>query len=398
MSWTLPADLRAQVHKLWDKGRLLAPLAGGESPFPLRLALRAPGQADWSDRFDEVRAWARALQEGAAAEGERGYRLILREARHRVLGSNAVPAEAWLDTLDDALALIGKQRAARRFAALVAQTAAALPALVPWLQAHALQALDLADDWPRLLDVVQWLAAHPRSGLYLRQIDLPGIHTKFIEAHRGVLAELLDLTLPPGAIDGSATGVARFAARYGLRSKPVRVRFRVLDAGQALLPTGTDQDITVTHDSFARLAPAAARVFITENETNFLAFPPVPDSLVIFGAGYGFDMLAQARWLAQRELHYWGDLDTHGFAILDQLRSHLPHAQSFLMERDTLLAHRPQWSDEPDPALRDLPRLTPAEQAVYDDLRWKRLNGARQVRLEQERVGFGWVERALQAL
>jgi hypothetical protein len=396
-SWTTPADLRAQVSRLWDKGRLLAPLAGAQDPFPLRLALKVPGSAEWSDRFDEVRAWARSLQQQAKAGDAPGYRVVLREVRHRVLGSNALPVEAWLDTPDDALALIGKQRAARRFAALAAHTSDAQPALLPWLQAQPLRALDLADEWPLLLDVVQWLAAHPRPGIYLRQIDLPGIHSKFIEAHRGVLGELLDLALPAQAIDASAGGLAQFARRYGLRSKPVRVRFRMLDATQALLATGTDQDLTVTHDTFARLDPAASRVFITENETNFLALPALPDSLVIFGAGYGFDMLAQAPWLQQRSVHYWGDLDTHGFAILDQLRGHLPHAQSFLMDRDTLLAHQPQWSDEPEPSLRDLPRLTNAEHAVHDDLRWKRL-GDRQVRLEQERIGFGWVARALQAL
>ena len=140
-----------------------------------------------------------------------------------------------------------------------------------------------------------------------------------------------------------------------------------------------------------------ARVFITENEINYLAFPPAPDSLLVFGAGYGFDALAQAGWLADRALHYWGDIDTHGFAVLDQLRSRWPHAQSFLMDRPTLLAHSPQWTDEPQPTQRDLPRLAADERALYDDLRWLRLQDT-PLRLEQERIGFGWVERAVARL
>ncbi len=36
--------------------------------------------------------------------------------------------------------------------------------------------------------------------------------------------------------------------------------------------------------------------------------------------------LAEASWLKERDLFYWGDIDTHGFAILDQLRGHFPHA------------------------------------------------------------------------
>lgn len=41
-----------------------------------------------------------------------------------------------------------------------------------------------------------------------------------------------------------------------------------------------------------------SRVFITENETNFLAFPLMKDSLVIFGVVYGFEMLKQAERLS----------------------------------------------------------------------------------------------------
>ena len=402
--WTTPADLRALTEKLWDKGQLLACLVQAGDLFPLRLTLKVPGSADLSQRFDEVRSWARALQTGAGAAKRRGYRIVVRDVKHRVIGANQVPSVAWLDTLDDALDLIGKRREAKRFESLVAHTRAALPALLPWLQRRPLRALELDAAWPQLLDVVAWLQAHPRPGVYLRQVDLPGIHSKFIEAHAAVLAELLDCCLPADAIDAGATGVAHFARRYGFRDKPQRVRFRMLDPRQAVLvnrahgATAADHDITLTRDDFARLAPAASRIFLTENEINFLAFPALPDSLLIFGAGYGFDMLAQAHWLHDRQIAYWGDIDTHGFAILDQLREKFPHAQSFLMDRATLLAHRQLWTDEPDPTQRDLPRLNPEERALYDDLRWKRLaqGQARQVRLKQERIGFGSVERALE--
>jgi len=153
----------------------------------------------------------------------------------------------------------------------------------------------------------------------------------------------------------------------------------------------------VSQDCFARLEPQASRVFITENEINFLAFPPAADSLLVFGAGYGFNMLAQAHWLHDKTIHYWGDIDTHGFAILDQLRSRFAHVESFMMDRATLVAHRQQWTDEPQPTLRDLPHLNADERALYDDLRWKRL-GDRQVRLEQERIGFRRIEEVLAAL
>ena len=392
-AWTTTADLRAQVQRRWDKGELLAEIAAPVDLFPLRLSLAGPSSSELSERFDAVRAWAAELQQGSRV----GYRLVLREVRHRVIGQNSLPGEAWVDTLDDALRLIGKARDGRAFAALLAVTRQQQPAVLPWLQRQPLRALALAELWPRLLDVVAWLQAHPRPGVYLRQVDLPGIHSKFIEAQRGVLAELFDLALPEEAIDATASGSAQFARRYGFRDKPARVRLRFLDPRHEAWVSGTDADYTVSQEAFAQLAPAAQRVFITENEINFLAFPPAADSLVVFGAGYGFDALAQAAWLRQRALHYWGDIDTHGFAILDQLRSHFPLAQSFLMDRETLLAQQAQWSEEPQPTQRDLVHLNDDERRLYDDLRWRRLRDE-PVRLEQERIAFGAVERAVAAL
>lgn len=250
--------------------------------------------------------------------------------------------------------------------------------------------MDLAERWERLLAVVAWLQAHPLPGVYLRQVDAPGVDSKFIEAHRGVLTEMLEAALAPEAVDTRASGTAQFARRFGFLDKPVRIRFRLLDPALPSLP-GCEglSDITLDAASFAALALPVERVFITENETNFLAFPEVARAIVVFGAGYGWEALARATWLHRCRLHYWGDIDTHGFAILDQLRVYFPHAASFLMDRETLLAHRSHWGEEPEPARHDLSRLTTEEAAVYHDLRFDRLQP--RLRLEQERIGYGWV-------
>jgi hypothetical protein len=388
MSWTTPQDLRAQVLRLWERGELLRAAVSEAVQWPLRLTLKGPGASDLSDRFEAVRQWAQAV----AATPH--LRIEWRAWNHRVQGAQRLPESAWLDSLEDALAFIARAPQADRFRALWQQTAQAQPALQPWLLKRPLQALELADRWDRLLAVVAWVQAHPRPGVYLRQVDVPGVHSKFVEAHRAVLTELLDAALPPQAIDPGATGAAQFSRRYGFRDKPVRIRFRLLDAALASLPgCGGLPDVSLDAASFAALALPVTQVFVTENETNFLAFPPVPQAMVVFGAGYGWDALAQARWLQGCTLRYWGDIDTHGFAILDQLRGRFPYVTSFLMDRPTLLAHRLQWGQEPDPVRHELPRLTGEEAALYDDLRFDRLQPA--LRLEQEFVGYGWVEAAL---
>jgi len=390
VNWTSPRDLRAQLQRSWDRGDLLAEMVSGESSFPRRLTLKGPTSAQLAEQFDQVRTWIAELR--AAPH----YRVEMRDLRHRVLGANTVPKAVWVDRLDDALSALNKHRQSALFSTLLESARMRQPLLLEWIARRPLKVLALADDWERLLDVVDWIALHPRPGIYLRQVDIPGVHSKFIEAHRGVLIQWLDLILPSEAVDTTATGNAGFARRYGFRDRPQRIRLRLLDPAHALWPGAGDADIALDDANFARLAPRVTRVFITENEINYLAFPALPDSLLIFGAGYGFEVLAQAGWLMSCQVFYWGDIDTHGFAILDQLRAHLPHVRSLLMDRATLLAFEAQWGKEEKQTLRDLPRLNPEERALYDELRDNRLRP--NLRLEQERIGFSRVEAVLAGL
>ncbi|MDD2720226.1 MAG: DUF3322 domain-containing protein [Gallionella sp.] len=390
MNWSTANDLKTQLLRLWERGELLRDAVNGNPRFPLRLTLKGPASNDLTERFQAVRAWVAALS--AAPH----LRLEWQEVRHRVQGSQRLPASAWVDSLEEALAWLGKRRDGQRFQSLIDTTCQSQPALLPWLEKRPLQVLELADDWPLLLSIVGWMKAHPRPGLYLRQVDLPGVHSKFIESHRGVLAELFDLALPADAIDTTKTGVAQFAARYGFLDKPQRLRFRLLDPTLPWADGLTCPDVTLDAASFSRLRLPIRRVFITENEINFLAFPPVEQAVVVFGAGYGWEALAQSRWLHSCTIYYWGDLDTHGFAILDQLRHHFPQAISFLMDRATLEGHSSAWGFETTPVLTELSGLTAAERVLYDDLRFNRI--CQGLRLEQERIGFLWLNQALSAL
>lgn len=390
MNWTRPNDLRAQVQKLWDRGELLAALVGGESTFPRRLVLKVPTSTEMTDRFDDVRAWIVELR---AAEH---CRIDMRSFAHRVFGSNEVPQAVWVDRIEDAFAMIGKASEAARFQTLLESTRARQPALLAWLSNRPLRALELTDQWDRLLDVVTWVLRHPRPNIYLRQVDIAGVHSKFIESQMSVLAELLSLAVPHTQSDATGGGSAQFTSRYGFRDKPIRIRFRELDDKLGTLRSAPHADIALDAASFAGLDIPAAQVFITENETNFLAFPDVPNSVVIFGAGYGWDALAAAQWLRRCTVFYWGDTDTHGFAILDQLRGRFEHVESLLMDRATLLAHEAVWGVERDQVVHDLPRLNEAERSLFDDLRDNRIRPA--LRLEQELVTFGWLKAALDAL
>jgi hypothetical protein len=108
------------------------------------------------------------------------------------------------------------------------------------------------------------------------------------------------------------------------------------------IPRCGGQAVVVAHPS-----ESVKRVFITENRVNGLSFPDCRESIIVFGLGYGLERLADIAWMRIVDVQYWGDIDTHGFGILNRLRAHLPHAHSFLMNPDTLHAHRNLWGQEP---------------------------------------------------
>lgn len=385
--WTTPPDIRAWLTRQWDRGRLLASVIEPEDQFPLRVPFKVPTSRELVDRFDEARAWVTAIHAVPRVRVEG------RRVNHRQLGVQDIPAKIWIDTVDDAAAIIGKSRDLAQFRELVEQTSGKMPGAVALLAKRPLDVLRAAEDWTTFIALAQWMLDHPLPRIHVRQIDLPGVHTKFVEEHRQLLAALLECVLPPKAIN-TTSRTTDIAPRFGFLLKPRLVRFRSLDLQLRLTAFDVDGQYLLTAADFGRIPPPG-RVVITENEINFLALPPVPDAIAVFGAGSGLEHLADAPWLTSCPVYYWGDIDTHGFWILDQLRAVLPHAGSLLMDRHTLMDHRELWGTEQSPHRRDLHRLTTDERELYDDLRDNRV-GPR-IRLEQERIRFSAVQRALQA-
>jgi hypothetical protein len=156
------------------------------------------------------------------------------------------------------------------------------------------------------------------------------------------------------------------------------------------------RDIATPATQFASLQIPVQHVFVTENEVNGLAFPDAAESIVVFGLGYGVDLLASIPWLKRCEVHYWGDIDTHGFAMLDRLRAACPAARSMLMDREILFFHRALWVHEPSPFRGVLTRLCPSEQKLFTALAQNEFGKG--VRLEQERISFRHVQLAVREI
>ncbi len=386
-SWSDAKWIKAEVLRRWESGRILRALLTQEDLFPLRLTLKKPSSSEVNQHFAQIAAWLNELREQSKTERGFGYELVEKEIRHRQSGRNSFFTHAIIPTMQDAIKLLKKEAEAARFLSLTERILKMQPELRPWLEKHPNKVLVYAEDWTGILAALDWFSEHPNCGLYLRQLDIKGIDTKFIEQRKGLLQELLDLVLPDTAIRAEG---ACFEQRYGLRTKPTLVRMRLLDKRHFVQSIS---DLTLPLEQFTQFSPLATKVFITENEINGLCFPDVSDSLVIFGLGYGVDMLKDVSWLREKEIYYWGDLDTHGFAMLDQVRSFLPQTKSMLMDETVLQEHRTLFSVEKKQFYGKLTRLTTEEAKVFYSLQNNVWGSG--VRLEQERIAFTWVKRAL---
>src|SRR3984893_12251230 len=175
MDWTKPVDLADQISRYWTQGRILASKINGAPLFPLRLRLRGPDTKALGQRFEEVRAWIRDLENGSRRKPGFGYDIEWADINHRQLGRNQIPDGISVPTETDALRLIGKTKDAQRFDECAQFTLGTFPSLAEEIRRRPLTMLENAADWQRILAVLACFRDHPRSGLYLRQLDIAGV-------------------------------------------------------------------------------------------------------------------------------------------------------------------------------------------------------------------------------
>ena len=385
-----PDDVRRQLLRRFNNKQREWLAASGHAAarevdtWPLEISLRVPTEAQALRQIEDVRSWVAAWQTWRGAGS-----LTWSERRWHKLGTQRVPERVLLADPAEVAQWIGEadrwERAAQRHRELVARW--------PQLGARLARYYDLlADynevDYRRLVDLVAWLGKHPASNLYPRQLPVSGLDSKWLEGRKAVLADLVD------AIRGESPGNGDFFQCCGLKTPPALIRLRLLERGLRARVGGLG-DLSVPLQQLAELDLPASNVFIVENLQTGLAFDDLPGSVVIMQLGYAVDLLGRLPWVAQANCLYWGDLDTHGFAMLNRARSVLPGVQSLLMDAATLHSHRALWVEERvQHGAEVLPLLTTEEQVLYQALK-SNVWGQR-VRLEQERVAWNIAWQVLQ--
>ena len=384
-AWTTPAAVCARARRWWDDGSLLVAYVGGADCPSLDIPVRGPSAREIGPELARVRQWQDALVAGSG-QG-RTYAVAWRDIGGRAIGRMQVPDRIVVSQFGQFWRLLGVAPQVAALDDVVATTREQRPDLVAWVGRRALAVIEVAHEWPRLLAALDWITQHAGAGRYLREVTAPGVDTKLIERHQRLLAEMLQAV---GTVQVSGGG-RTFAARWGFAEPTPLVHLR-LDPTLAALPAGIDE-VALPLSAIGSLAVAPERVLIVENQVSFLSAPVPVRGAVVWGHGFDALRLGRIPWLADAQVHYWGDLDTHGFAILHGLRTQVPSARSVLMDRETLLAHRDRWVAEPRPSRATLDTLTRDERLLYTELLDDTYGPA--VRLEQERIDWAHVLSAL---
>ena len=166
-------------------------------------------------------------------------------------------------------------------------------------------------DFRRLAEMLGWINLNPKSNLYPRQIPIAGADSKWLDSRKGLISDLV------ATLQGDPTGERDFFRRCGLRAQPQLMRMRVLDP-ELRARLGGLGDISAPCEEVASVGIRPKNVFVVENLQTGLAFDDLPGAVVIMRLGYAVDVLGQLPWLQQAQCIYWGDIDTHGFSILNR--------------------------------------------------------------------------------
>lgn len=324
-----------------------------------------------------------------------GWRVVLAEQRFRTVGLTVrLPRELTVDSTESLI------RALQPNGVTPAVWRTALARLLRFCEtfaltseesrksaAAALRSLkllfpsDTSDrEFEAVLGTLSWLLRHPNAGLFPRALPVEGVDSKWLERRRAALARLWN------TVTGENVSAADFLEHAGLLRLPQFVL--VKNAAAWVGEEAAEEVVKLPVETLAKKAPESPVVLIIENEQTALSldFRDVP---IFLALGYGVTLLESLPWMKEKRILYFGDLDTHGLAILAECRRLFPQTESVLMDLPTFERWRAFAVTEPKGAEPSPEHLTPEERALADVL------SAGRLRLEQERIPLGTVREAL---
>ena len=378
-------ELLNKLKKQEEKGTLYEALTKPAEPPYFRMVLKRPEETeeDWNALLSWSDYWRHPVKDSS---GRPLWHIDEKGKNTKSFGRQTLPVRVFVDSPKDAFTLLSMNREKREFLSCLKQVDERNGALKDWF-IHYYPRIRSEGFYPLFFPIADFFKKQEEKGGYLRELSIPGVDTKFLEKHAFLVRTLWNALFPENQVD-SNEGMKE---KLFIKEVPTpAICARSLD--DTMLFCGV-RKFFLSNDEVARFNPPHRRIFITENKVNGYTFPHAKDSLILFGMGYGvLELARQAKWLEEKEVYYWGDLDSDGFNILSALRHILPHVHSFLMDRETLLAYV-------DRNIRDTGNTTviPDRLTVSEKMAWKEVHD-HGWRLEQERIPSDEVEWAVEQL
>ncbi|MDQ7047866.1 MAG: DUF2220 family protein [Sulfurovum sp.] len=366
-----PKDLNKKLTSIYTQAQHIKAYVL-EEDFNIEIKFKRLSEKEIEQNFEEIRDWIESLKQSS-------FDVDFQKITYRSLGEQFVP-KVLVFTRESFLKHLGKENIFKRHIQLIDKSIEEFPKLKRLFIEKPKLIMEYDEVWERLLLVSAYFIAHPKPNVYMRELEIEGVDTKFIESHKKVLDMILSTLL-----EREMTKLAQhgFEKCYGLKYDLPSIRFRILDESYYLAGLS---DISLPLDEFMKLDSACEKVFVTENKINGLSFPNIKSAMVIFGLGYGIESLKDVVWLREKKLYYWGDIDTHGFAILSQFRSYFPQTHSIFMDKQTIAENKNMATQESilKRFTGKLDFLNLDEQKIFNDLKENKY--ADRFRVEQERI------------
>ncbi|MDA3809738.1 MAG: DUF2220 family protein [Spirochaetaceae bacterium] len=357
----------------------------GEDFFPLTLTGCSIGpDVPYGQRLENFRELSQKEKKCSTL----GYELVWTQRNTRNEGTQTFLKTIKFTSEENFLVFIGKNEEFFLFKETIRLIRNETPELDLWTMVNPGKILKYFGKWPLITTVIRYFCDSEEILHTMREIPLP-IPTKFIEQNQALLKELLDAVLPEDRINREEDELTR---RYGLK-KEEDFRFRII------LPEEMDdfkpfRDLLVFPSELALWNPQIKNVIVIENKYSFLRFPILNGWLKIWGSGNSVALIEPCKWLNEKNLFYWGDLDPQGFGILHLFRTLFPDAESLFMNLDSYN----QFKEFAFPAdlfyAREDLLLTDEESECYRYL----VENKPVSRIEQERISLDWIERHIKPL
>lgn len=308
-----------------------------------------------------------------------GYTIEYQTVKTKRHGIQDIPTSITFQTEYDYLKYINKEKATAKFKKDITNILSSFIELKDWINRYPTKVIE--NDWESMLKVCKYFKGTPQPHLYIRELPIQ-VHTKYIENNKSIIRELLDIIIAKKINNEEKQFERRFNLKY---DEPI-VRFRILDKSiSQQLFCGID-DLSIPISEFQSLQLPILTVYVVENKINMLTFPIKKGSIVIWGHGFGVDVMKNVEWLKSKKVYYWGDLDAQGFQILSEFRTQFKHIQSFLMDRCTF----DKYFEGDKGTMTNVEKelcLTKEENAMYIYLK------ENNYRLEQEKIPYEYALR-----